>query len=326
MSTDAVQLLRGLVERRRPARELVLKRADLRGAQLARLRADGLDLEESDLRGGVFAAVQWRGCKLRDAQLDEADFTEAVLRMCDLDQVRASRAVLARARLENSTARGARFDNADLRGAVLTETDFSRASFRGANLEGASASGADLRGADLSGARLRGAVLVDADLRGADLTGADLEGADLHGADLRGAIGAPVEPADGEQPAPVMPPEWKPLADTMTPIVLEVLRSAGRRGGIDPETAARAIQSLEAGASPVSALPLESMNAVVRVLSELGDGILPVLLVALRQPGSEPPLEVMAMIRRLGEALAIDDASTAEDILARLTGKPTSQR
>jgi hypothetical protein len=111
----------------------------------------------------------------------------------------------------------------------------------------------------------------------------------------------------------------------MTPIVFEVLRTAGRRGAIDPETAARAIQSLEAGGSSVPALPPETVNAVARVLGELGDGILPALLAALRQPGSEPPPEVMAMIRRLGEELAVDEASTVEDILARVTGKPTAQ-
>lgn len=324
-STEPVDVLRELVERRRPARDLVLKRADLRGAQLARLRADGLDLEEGDLREASFASAQWRGCKLRDAQLDEADFTDAVLRMCDLDQVRATRVVFVRGRLENSTARGARFDDADLSGAVLTETDFSRASFCRANLEGASASGVDLRGADLRDARLRGAVLTDADLRGADLTGADLDGADLHGADLRGAIGAPAEAPDDDEPAPALPPEWKPLADTMTPIVLEVLRSAGRSGGIDPETAARAIQSLQAGGASVPALPIASLNAVTRVLAELGDNVLPALITAMRQPGGEPPPEVMAMIRRLGEELAVDETGTSDDILARLTGKPLTR-
>ena len=88
------------------------------------------------------AAANLKGCNLRDARLDAADFTDAVLRLCDLDQARASGASFVRTRLENGSARGARFEGADLTGAILTDTDFSRASLRGAMLDGASATGA----------------------------------------------------------------------------------------------------------------------------------------------------------------------------------------
>jgi uncharacterized protein YjbI with pentapeptide repeats len=323
MSTEPLLLLLDLAQRRRTARALVLRSADLRGGQLARLHGDGLDLSEGDLRGASFAAARWRGCVLRHARLEEADFSDATLRMCDFDGVGAGKAVFARARLENSTARGARFDGADLRGAILTDTDFSRASFRGADLEGVAASGVNLRGADLQGARLGRADLTDADLRGADLTGADLEGAVLHGADLRGAIGAPPDPAAAldEDAAPALPPEWQPLADTMTPIVLEVLRSSGRRGAIDPEAAARALRSLQAGARPTPRLPLQTINAVSRVLGSLGDDVLPALIQAMGQPEGEPPPEVQELIRRLGEELEVHEAGTSEEILARMTGE-----
>jgi uncharacterized protein YjbI with pentapeptide repeats len=316
--------LRELLDRRRTARDLVLKGADLRGLQLGGLRADGLDLEEADLRGSALAGVKWKGCSLRDARLDAADLTGAVLRLCDLDQARATGAILVRARLENSTARGARFDGADLSGAVLTDTDFSRASLRGAILDGASASGADIRGADLRGARLRNAVLVDADLRGADLTDVDLSGADLRGADLRGVVGDNVmlPPEDTAKPAE-LPAELQALSDTMAPIVLEVLRTAGRRGLIDPDDARRLTGEaavLQRAAAPKNAPSVDTLHAVSRVLEGLGDDILPKLVGALRQPGEEgPTAEVVDMIRRLSQELALDETSSVEDLLDRLT-------
>jgi uncharacterized protein YjbI with pentapeptide repeats len=42
--------------------------------------------------------------------------------MCDLDEVRANKAVFVKARLENGTARGATLDEPDLHGATLTDT------------------------------------------------------------------------------------------------------------------------------------------------------------------------------------------------------------
>lgn len=319
MTLDPGNVLRELLEHRRTARDLVLKAANLRGLHLAGLRADGLDLEEADLRESSLTQVKWKGCILRDARLDAADFTDATLRLCDLDQVRATGATFVRTRLENSTARGARFDGADLTAAVLTDTDFSRASFRGAILKDVSASGVAFRGADLRGARLRDAVLVDSDLRGADLTDADLQGADLRGADLRGVVGdRAVLPKDETGSTAELPVELKALSETMTPIVLEVLRTAGRRGAIDPATAKRLVEEAtrHRGASPRNAPSQDTLNAVSRVLDELGDDVLPALIGALRQPNdSEPPPEVKAMILRLRQELSLDETASAEDVL-----------
>lgn len=323
MNPEPGRILRELLDHHRTARALVLKAADLRGLQLAGLRADGLDLEAADLRESSLAEVKWVGCILRDARLDAADLTAAVLRRCDLDDTRATGALFVRARIENSTARGARFDGADLTAAVLTDTDFSRASFCNAGMEGVSASGADFRGADLRGARLRDAVLVDADLRGADLTDADLAGADLRGADLRGVVAdeaaLPQAPAE---PAAELPAGMQALTGAMAPIVLEVLRTAGRRGMIDPETAKRLIDeaaALRGAASPQNAPSAETLAAVSRVLDALGDDALPALLRALRQPHEgEPPPEAKALILRLREALSLPETATAEDVFSRL--------
>lgn len=326
MTHEPIDDLQDFLDHHRTARDLVLKSADLRGLQLAGLRADGVDFEEADLRESSLTGAKWKGCILRDASLDAADFTDAVLRLCDLDQARAPHTTFARAHLENSTARGARFDGADLTGAVLTDTDFSRASLRDANLEGASASGADFRGADLRGARLRDAVLVDADLRGADLTGADLTGADLSGADLRGAVSDdPALPKEDSRHGE-LPPDMRRLAETMTPIVIEVLRSAGAQGVLDPEAAERLIEDAArfGKTTPGNAPSPDTIEAVSRVLDELGAEVLPVLLGALRQPSErEPPPEVQTMILRLREELALDETATAEDVLLRLINPGT---
>lgn len=298
MDLSATEQLRGFLTGGRTARDLPLKRAELRGIGLSGLRADGLDLEEADLRESSLTGVKWKGCTLRDARLDAADLTGAILRLCDLDDARLTGATLAQARLENSTARGARFDGADLTGAVLTDTDFSRASLRNTNMEGISASGADL-------------------------TGADLLGADLHGADLRGVVG--IDPAfqkEGSQWGG-LPPEMRDLAEAMTPIVLEALRTAGERGFIDPETAERLIEETarHQGTSPRNAPSPDTLEAVSRVVEELGDNVLPTLIGALRQPdGSEPPNEVKALILRLREELGLDETAGAEDVLSRLAG------
>lgn len=314
--------LRAYINSQRTARDLVLKGANLRQSQLSGLRADGLNLEEADLRESNLTAVKWTGCILREARLDGADFSGAVLRMCDFDEARLTNAILVRTSLENSTARGARFDTAEMAEAVLTDTDFSRASLRGANLTGVSASGVDLRGADLRGAKLRDAVLVDADLRGADLTDADLVGADLKGADLRGVVGTAPALQTEESRWGEMPPEMKALTETMTPIVLETLHTAGQRGFIDPETAQRIIEDAanHQTSSPRSMPNPDTMAAVSQVLGNLGDNILPTLLSALQHSGQgEPPAEVKAMILKLREALGLDESASMDDILDHLT-------
>ena len=321
MTSDASEQLQNALQLRLTARDLQLKGADLRDVSLDGLRADGLDLTECDLRDSTLTGLRWRRCSLCEARLDAADFSDAVLRICDLDNVRAPGAKFKRARLENSTARGARLDAADFSSAVLTDTDLSRASLRGARLDGVSATGVDLRGSDLRGASLRNAVLIDADLRGADLTDADLHEANLHGADLRGVVGLDAAHLPASAPGDV-PPAVQDLAETMAPIVAEVLRTAGRSGAIDADTAQRLID--EAGrhqtAPPERAPSPETLAAVSRVIAELGDGVLPALMGALRQPNqAEPPKEVQDMIRRLRQELSLDEGATTEDLLHRLT-------
>jgi uncharacterized protein YjbI with pentapeptide repeats len=309
--SDTMQDLTACIQNQRTARDMNLNAASMRGARLAHLRGDGLHFEDADLRDASFIEARWRGCILRDARLEAADFSNAVLRMCDFDGARADLANFSNARLENSTARGTRFDNANFESAVLTDTDFARASLRGANLHGAQASAVDFRGADLSGADLRNAMLADADFRGADLTDANLEGADLRGADMRGVIAA----------GRTAPSGIEALSETMAPIVGEILRTAGRSGHIDAETLAGLMDEVNelAPASSENVPGPDAMAAVSRVLSELGDDVLPKLMRAFAQPsGSEPPPEVQAFILKLRDHLGMDESATAEDVFERL--------
>jgi uncharacterized protein YjbI with pentapeptide repeats len=312
MPVQPADQIRALAANRQTARDLSFRGASLRGLDMAALRGDGLSFEEADLREATLKGMRLTNCILRDARLESADFSNAVMRMCDLDGVRADSANFSHARLENSTARGARFDNVSFEAAVLTDTDFSRSSLRDANLAGVQASGAAFRGADLSRANLRNASLVDADFRGADLTDADLEGADLRGADMRGAIGAGM----------TAPSEIEALSETMAPIVGEILRTAGKSGYIDAETLSglmHEVNELTPAASQNVPGP-DAMAAVSRVLSELGDDVLPKLMRAFAQPpGSEPPPEVQALILRLRDHLGLDETATAEDVFERLS-------
>lgn len=328
MNSDAIATLYKLRDARRTARDLILKMMDLRGARLDGLRADSVDLSETDLGAAALRGIHWTGCVLRAARLDGCDLSHAVLRLCDLDGAHALDAIATGARLENCSARGASLDRMDMAGALLTDTDFSRASLRSALLTGVEASGANFRGADLRGARLAGASLIDADLRGADLTGADLGGTDLRGADLRGATGvdAVASPEDGKTDA--MTHEVGVLAGTMTPIIIEALRTAGQRGLMDDATLTRLNQQaavLQRHASPGHTLPPDmpdagTMKAVAAVLDQLGGDAIPSLLSALAKPGQDgPPPEAVALIRRLCSELSLAEGATAEDLLRRLT-------
>ena len=335
MHPELLRMLEECIRTHRTALGLVLAAADLRGARLPGLRADGLDLRDADLRDSLLAGARWKACSLQDARLEGADLAGAVLRLCILDDVRAAGARLPGARIENSQARAARFDDADFTDAVLTDTDFSRASFRGAVLENVSATGSDFRGADLRKARLRGAVLHDADLRGADLTGAEFTDADLAGADLRGAVLDPTcDPMGDPDSGPAgggatlesrlhaaFPTELEPLVETMAPVVAQVLRTAGAHAAMDGETARKLVGEAQRlrGAAPAGPIELDTMAAISRILPLLGADLLPGLARALKQPaGTPPPPEVQATILALRRELGLRSDATTDDVLASL--------
>ncbi|MEM7154125.1 MAG: pentapeptide repeat-containing protein [Myxococcota bacterium] len=327
---------------RRTARELQLPGADLRGADLTKLRADGLDLTGANLRGTTLSRVRWVGCRLLDADLSNADLDRAVLRTCELSGARASGARLTHARIENDNAQGADFGGADFTDASLVDTNLSRARLRKAQLRRANASGVILRGADLRGACLADADLSDADLRGADLTDADLRGADLRGADLRGAImadacldGAELSGTRRDDAPPQMPQELQPLSTAVSPLIVEVLTQLRQHGHVPKNAGDRLLQSIQDSPlvrQTVAASPEQTdssgfhrtVSAVMRALGGAQEDVLEQAAESLRGDSREPSPGVADLIRRVAVEMGMDADTNPEDLLSKLTGQPRS--
>ena len=206
---------------------VVLKRADLRGANLKWADLGGANLQEADLDGAILTQAYLQeanllGANLRGANLEEADLEGANLRKVENlepKQIKSARNWLfafysdehrkelglfedhndrvAKRNFSNFDLRDASLWGADLRGAGLENANLARAFLLEANLEKADLReaklaeawliDANLKGANLWGANLEKASLLGAKLKGADLRGADLRGANLWGADLEGA-------------------------------------------------------------------------------------------------------------------------------------------
>ncbi len=192
------EILAGLVARKAPPEEidaarvkyskrLVLKRRNLRGADLFRARLHKADLRGADLREAVLESARLQGADLRGAYLQGAVLREARLQGADLFNAHLQGADLFGARLQGADLNSARLQGADLSFAILQGAVLSEAVLQGAVLRGT-----DLRGAFLRTTRLQGAVLFSARLEGAELRHAHLQGADagnsyLDLADLSGA-------------------------------------------------------------------------------------------------------------------------------------------
>ncbi|MER5936293.1 pentapeptide repeat-containing protein [Streptomyces sp. NPDC001928] len=173
---------------RAAAAEAIARRGDeaMPGSEVGRL-AEALRAREADgepvvLRGADLAGANLYEVALHGADLTGADLTGADLSFSDLTGARLDLAKLAGAGLGGADLSGARLHRSDLAGAVLDDAVLAGAELNAAHLPTAS-----LRAADLSEASLRGTVLREADLTGAQLWRAVLDFADLHGCDLTGA-------------------------------------------------------------------------------------------------------------------------------------------
>ncbi|MDF1873423.1 pentapeptide repeat-containing protein, partial [Vannielia sp.] len=153
---------------------LDLRKANLRGADMAGL----------ELNGARFDSAVMQGATLREARLQGASLWGAQLQGADLEAARLQGAHLWAAQLQGADLEAARLQGAGLETARLQVADLGEARLQGANLWGARLQGAylgeaRLQGADLGGARLQGATLREARLQGANLWGARLQVATL---------------------------------------------------------------------------------------------------------------------------------------------------
>ncbi|MCU0536328.1 MAG: pentapeptide repeat-containing protein [Hydrococcus sp. Prado102] len=173
----AVQFLERYAAGEKKFRQVQLKKADLKGTNLA-----GIDLRGSDLSYA----------NLKETDLSHADLRETCLVGADFSKANLSRANLQGARLEKTNFKEANltrasFEKAILEGAFLTKAIATRANFQGASLIGAHLNEADFNNANLAIAYLDGAYLIQTNLQRATLIEASLIGAFLSGAAVNGA-------------------------------------------------------------------------------------------------------------------------------------------
>jgi uncharacterized protein YjbI with pentapeptide repeats len=134
-------------------------------------------LRAANLTGAQLAGADFNGTDLQNAKLVGADLTHA-----SVDRARLSGADLSRAKLVQLNAY-----RANMSGAVLVGADLTKAEMARVNLSGADLSRANLRNAEFPRANLEGAKLAGANLSGADLARTNLAKAQLDGARMQQA-------------------------------------------------------------------------------------------------------------------------------------------
>src|SRR5258708_17020951 len=156
-------------EEQRSSAVVLMRGANLSGAQLA-----SANLMQAQLAGANLSGAQLASANLMQAQLERANLYRAHLEGANLIEAQLEEANLSLAQLERAILYRAQLKGASLAGARLEGAYLDKAQLTGANLVGAQLTGAYLNEAQLTGASLSGAQLARADLRGAQLAGADL--------------------------------------------------------------------------------------------------------------------------------------------------------
>jgi uncharacterized protein YjbI with pentapeptide repeats len=176
-SLTAAQLLERYASGEKKIGRVQLKKADLKGANLAQIDLRGADLS---------------GANLREADLSNANLKEACLDGADLYKANLTRTNFQGARLEKTNLKEANLtraslENAVMTGAFLTKALMSRANLTETQLVGAHLNEADLSYANISNAYLDNAYLIETNLQRATLEQTSLMGSLLSGAVLNGA-------------------------------------------------------------------------------------------------------------------------------------------
>jgi uncharacterized protein YjbI with pentapeptide repeats len=149
-----------------------------------------------------FRGANLDGANIARVAAQGADFTGAHLRHADMDASNLHLANMRNATLNDATLREANLAQADLRQTHLRESNLlaaklTRAQAMGSDFAGAYLHSADLTGIDLTNARLCNAVFGSANLRNARLAGANISGANL--ANVRGLTSDQLLQACGDE-------------------------------------------------------------------------------------------------------------------------------
>ncbi len=180
------------------ARRACFCRADLRGANLTDLEAEG-----ADFRGANLLCTTAKRAKFAQANVAEAVLIEADLSKGDLQGADIHDTDLSGANLEDACLKGlelklarlerARFGGADLSSCNLEEVRLTAPDFHDADLRNALLTGSWMPRANFLGANLCNAGLADIDWPQANLRDADLRGASFHlGSSRSGLVGSPI--------------------------------------------------------------------------------------------------------------------------------------
>ena len=152
---------------------------ELEGASLAGVEARSLEFEETRLVG----------CDLSGARLSRFGLLDCELVRCNLANVVARDASMARVACSDSRLTGFQWPEGGVRDLLLRDCRADLASFRFATLQRATFAGCVLRDADFQGARLESVRFLDCDLTGASFADARFERSELRGCRLEGLRG-----------------------------------------------------------------------------------------------------------------------------------------
>lgn len=177
-----------------------LPRALQEGPLLPEELADEGQLSGRDAAGGDLPGVQvellaFDQCVLTDvrlagARLERPTVVDTLLRRCDLANLRAPDAGLARVRLEDCRCTGSAWGGSSWRDVTWDGVRGDLASFRSAAFRTVRFTGCDLREADFHGADLRGASFTECVLDGARFSQARAVGTRFTRCSLVGVDGA----------------------------------------------------------------------------------------------------------------------------------------
>ncbi len=140
--------------------------ADLREEDVSIKPADFRRIEKEEDRSNSVKGALLKKADLRHADMFRAFPTKAILRNANMEGARLRKTIF-----QKSDLRDANLDKTDLRGANLKGADLREATLKQANLTGAQLQGAKLGLTLFHGAYLNQANLENADMRCAGLTG-----------------------------------------------------------------------------------------------------------------------------------------------------------
>jgi uncharacterized protein YjbI with pentapeptide repeats len=114
-----------------------LRRLELSGAKLDRLKMNHLDVEGTIFDGASLTRAEMSHCQLQGASFKDADLTKASLLWSKASEASFEGARLVQSVLAGANLRRTNFQNANLEGADLGHSDLCGANFSGANLKDA---------------------------------------------------------------------------------------------------------------------------------------------------------------------------------------------